>query len=111
MSTTPSHRPENLIYPPQADDTDVDWAKVGRHTLTYAGPFSVQIKDETHGLLHHGPLVYAGIPSWVGSDQKRNYTLFERNNILRLQAYNEKSGSTGNLFWRRAGPSWEDSSI
>lgn len=107
MSTTPEDRPEGIKYPAQAGDSDHDWALVGRHTFSYAGNFSVQPWNETHGNLTHGPLGYALVPSMVGTNQSRNYTFYEGNNILRLQARNETSKTTGSLFWRRATPRFQ----
>jgi hypothetical protein len=101
MSTTPEHRP-NVTYPPKDTDSTEDWATVAQHTLSYAGPASVEPWNKTHGSVTHGPLTFAGVPGWVNLTQKRNYTIFEDGSVLKISAFVQSTGEFTNLFWRRA---------
>ncbi|KAF2274939.1 uncharacterized protein EI97DRAFT_459889 [Westerdykella ornata] len=101
MSSVPEHRPLNISWPRKETDRDIDWAQIGLHTFTYAGPYSVNPWNETHGNLTHGPLVYAGMPYMVGTKQSRNYTLLERGDMLRVTARQDSNNSTGRLIFRR----------
>ncbi|KAG8164325.1 hypothetical protein KVR01_006243 [Diaporthe batatas] len=104
-ATEPEWRPLDLTFPSQANQSDAEWAALGRHLLCYAGP--LQISDaipanSTSGQVIHGPLVVAAIPAWVGTSQARNYTVFEDPNgdtILRLQA--PRPTGMANIFWRK----------
>ncbi|KEZ42214.1 hypothetical protein SAPIO_CDS6063 [Scedosporium apiospermum] len=61
----------NLTYPSQEGQSDADWAKAGKHTLSYAGPWSVQEAvpgvpaTEESGQILHGPLTVAHIPALI----------------------------------------------
>jgi len=101
MSNTPEHRP-NVTFPPQPWDAVEDWAKIGIHTLSYAGPASVVPLNKTHGVVTHGPFSYAAAPGWVNYATPRNYTIFDDGDVFKLSAYNKSNGDTSNLFWRRA---------
>ncbi|KAF2008517.1 hypothetical protein BU24DRAFT_360313 [Aaosphaeria arxii CBS 175.79] len=109
MDTNATNRPTRISWPPKDTDSDSDWALVGRHAMSYSGPYSVEVWNETHGTLTHGPLVYAATPSMVGTNQKRNYTLYEDGDVLKLNFHNYTAKTEGTLFWRRLAPSWEHS--
>ncbi|KAF2870622.1 Lipocalin-like domain-containing protein [Massariosphaeria phaeospora] len=107
-STDADHRPLSVSYPFKANDSDADWAQVGKHTLAYAGQVSASEDSTTSsGTLTHGPLVVASIPSWVGTKQERNYTVYPKgvkgneNDVLHVWIRSEASGQVGNLFWER----------
>ncbi|KAF9881454.1 hypothetical protein CkaCkLH20_00600 [Colletotrichum karsti] len=102
-STDPEDRPEGLTFPYELNQTDADWAQVGRHSIGYAG--KLQLSDlipatATSGQVIHGPLTVANIPSMVGTEARRNYTLFEDGKIL-LIASQRDGGNRGELWWRR----------
>ncbi|KLU90859.1 hypothetical protein MAPG_09384, partial [Magnaporthiopsis poae ATCC 64411] len=40
-STDPEDRPKGLTFPPEAGQSDADWANVARHMVAYAGPVTV----------------------------------------------------------------------
>jgi hypothetical protein len=101
MSTTPGDRPY-VAYPPKDTDTDKDWALNAQHTLSYAGPASVEPNSKTQGKVFHGPLAYAGVPGQLNTTQTRNYTIYENGNVLKISAFREDTGEVTNLFWRRA---------
>ncbi|KAF2656172.1 hypothetical protein K491DRAFT_692195 [Lophiostoma macrostomum CBS 122681] len=103
-ATEPAWRPTNISWPTRDNDSvlDSDWASVGRHTLSYAGNYSVRAWNATHGNITHGPLLYAYLPNMVGTRQERNYTLLEGGNMLYVNAINTKDGSVGALYWRKA---------
>jgi hypothetical protein len=103
-ATEPEFRP-NLTFPYQPNDTDSDWATVGRHSLGYAGP--LQLSDaipasETNGQVFHGPLTVANVPTWVGVKHRRNYTVIEEGGESYLKIGSERGGGyTGVLWWKR----------
>jgi hypothetical protein len=106
MASEPDYRPDDLTYPPQSNQTDAEWAEVGRHILCYAGPVSASVYTPTTGQLTHGPLTVADAPSMVGTRQLRNYTLIEDENILQIR-FDSTDGSSSFLNWRRMEPSSE----
>ena len=86
ISTTPSHRPLGITYPGNAtSDPEHDWALIGLHTLSYAGPFSLsktQVDSPKGGPgrrvsweVVNGPLEVAGVPRWMGISMRRNFTV------------------------------------
>ena len=107
MSTKPEDRPLGIDYPYNENDSLLDWAKVGRHIMTYCGPVSVNEWNSTHGTLTVGPMLNSHLPRWVGTSWERNYTLFGRD-TLRLSVRNDPVNITTYLFWERLGPSWLD---
>ncbi|KAH3911465.1 hypothetical protein HBI56_103630 [Parastagonospora nodorum] len=104
-ATEPELRPPQLIFPFQANDTDADWALVGKHSIGYAGP--LRLSDAipanlTHGQVFHGPLTVANVPSWKGQNQRRNFTVIEEGGETLLRIGSERGGGyTGVLWWRR----------
>jgi hypothetical protein len=103
MSTTPTDRPVNITYPSKDNDTDHDWAQVGKHTMSYAGPWSVTWGNETSGELVHGPLTFSAAPGWFGTPQRRNYTIYEGRKVLNLWTVNKDTGNVARLWWRKLG--------
>jgi hypothetical protein len=107
-ATEPALRP-NLTFPFQANDTDADWALVGKHSIGYAGPLRISSDipaNETDGQVFHGPLTVANVPTWVGQNQRRNYTVFEReengSTAKYLRIGSERGGGyRGVLWWKR----------
>ncbi|CCF38710.1 hypothetical protein CH063_09735 [Colletotrichum higginsianum] len=102
-STDPEHRPANLTFPFQDGQSDADWAQIGKHSIGYAGPFSLTDAIEataTSGQLVHGPLTVANVPTMVGVRQVRNYTTFENGNLLRISSQRDGS-NRGELWWKR----------
>jgi hypothetical protein len=103
-ATEPAFRP-NLTFPYQDSDSDADWALVGKHSLGYAGPFSVNEAlpaNKTSGQLFHGPLIVANVPTWVGSQQKRNYTIVREGADTLLRIGSDRGGGyRGVLWWKR----------
>jgi hypothetical protein len=107
-ATEPELRP-NLTFPFQANDTDADWALVGKHSIGYAGPLRISSDipaNETNGQVFHGPLTVANVPTWVGQNQRRNYTVFVREEdgapARYLRIGSERGGGyRGVLWWKR----------
>jgi hypothetical protein len=107
-ATEPEFRP-NLTFPYQPNDSDADWALVGKHSIGYAGPYSVNNElpaTETEGQIFHGPLTVANVPSWEGQRGKRNYTIVdveekgEKVRYLRIGS-ERGNGYRGILWWKR----------
>jgi hypothetical protein len=103
-ATEPEFRP-NLTFPYQPNDTDADWAAVGRHSIGYAGPLRLSDAipaNETNGQVFHGPLTVANVPTWVGANQRRNYTIVEEGGEKYLKIGSERGGGyTGTLWWKK----------
>lgn len=105
-ATEPQFRPESLTFPFQANQSDEDWALVGKHTLGYAGPFTfINGSTNSSGTLIHGPLTVGNVPAWVGSNQTRNYTVFtESEEVILLNVFSARTdGTIGELWWQKLG--------
>lgn len=100
-------RPENLTFPYNENDPDSEWALVGKHSIGYAGPYSVSDAipaDTKHGQLLHGPLTVANVPSWAGTEQRRNYTVIEEGGEVFLRIDSRRDGgNAGVLWWKKLG--------
>ncbi|KAI4921479.1 hypothetical protein J4E85_008824 [Alternaria conjuncta] len=107
-ATEPEFRP-NLTFPYQPNDSDADWALVGKHSIGYAGPYSVNEElpaTETEGQIFHGPLTVANVPTWEGQKGKRNYTIVEveenGEEVTYLKIGSERgNGYRGILWWKK----------
>jgi hypothetical protein len=96
-------------FPFSPNDTDADWALVGKHSIGYAGPFRINPDipaTATDGQLFHGPLTVANVPTMVGQEHRRNYTVVEREEDGKVVKYlkigSERGGGfRGVLWWRR----------
>lgn len=67
-ATDPSLRPEELTLPAHDNQTDAEWAEVGRHTLACARHFyfneSEASVDGLSGQIIRGPLLTSTLPSF-----------------------------------------------
>lgn len=104
-STDTEDRPSNLTFPFVEGQSDADWAKVGRHSIGYAGAISINPEVPSNNItggIFHGPLTVANVPSMVGNVHRRNYTLIEDDEgvLLRIDS-SRAGGNTGILFWRK----------
>ena len=98
-----------VSFPFRANETDADWALVGKHSIGYSGPFRINTElpaTETDGQLFHGPLTVANVPTMVGQEHRRNYTVVEREEEGKVVKYlkigSERGGGfRGVLWWRR----------
>lgn len=104
-ATEPELRPQHLTFPFTPDQSDADWALVGKHSIGYAGPFSISDAipaTPESGQIFHGPLVAANVPRWVGSSQTRNYTIIHQDGETYLKIGSKRDGGyTGELFWQK----------
>lgn len=105
QTTDPSLRPLDLTLPAEDNQTDAEWAEVGRHTLAYAGPFHfnenlTSTEDFRHGQIIHGPLLTSTLPRFVGSLQRRNFSFSEDGTYLNLIG-DLGNGVIDNLWWKR----------
>lgn len=103
QATASEYRPLDLTLPAQDNQTDAEWAEVGRHTLAYAGPFffnDSQTKSDFQGQIVHGPLLTSTLPSFVGSSQHRDFVFTEGGKFLNLIG-NLGNGVIDNLWWQR----------
>jgi hypothetical protein len=98
-NSRPEYRPTSLTWPYKASQSDTDWAKVGKHIVAYAGPFHLSdLESETDGRVNHGPLLVAGIESWVGTTVTRNFTLLENGKLLLIKVVGN-NGYLGLSYW------------
>lgn len=96
-------------FPYSANDTDADWALVGKHSIGYAGPFRINTAlpaTATEGQLFHGPLTVANVPTMVGQEHRRNYTVVQQEEEGKMVTYlkigSERGGGyRGVLWWKR----------
>lgn len=104
-ATEPEYRPSNLTFPFLESQSDADWALVGKHSIGYAGPWSVNTAlpaTKTNGQVFHGPLLLANVPSMVNVTHRRNYTVVERGEGTFLRIGSQRDGGfTGELWWKR----------
>lgn len=109
LTATETELRPNVTFPFQVNDTDSDWALVGKHSIGYAGPFRINPDlpaNATQGQLFHGPLTVANVPTMVGQEQRRNYTVVSRweagKQVKYLRIGSERGrGYRGELWWKR----------
>ncbi|XP_014558355.1 hypothetical protein COCVIDRAFT_94755 [Bipolaris victoriae FI3] len=98
-----------VSFPFRANESDADWALVGKHSIGYSGPFRINEAipaTATEGQVFHGPLTVANVPTMVGQEHRRNYTIVEREEEGKVVKYlkigSERGGGfRGVLWWRR----------
>lgn len=86
-ATETDWRPKGIRWPPKDTDSDADWLLVGKHAMSYAGPFSINASvpaTKTQGQLLHGPIQVASVPSMVGETQQRDYFVKEQGGVVYL---------------------------
>ena len=99
----------NVTYPFQDGQTDADWAKAGRHVLSYSGPYAVRGNGDDagregagSGTVVHGPLAVANVPPMKGTMQERNFTLVDTDEGRFLEILQESNGVRSQLWWKQA---------
>lgn len=104
-ATVPAWRPTDIRWPPKDTDPASSWELVGRHSLSYAGTFSLNASvanTKTQGQLLHGPIVTASVPVMVNETQARHYHVVERNGgEVFLNVYLESQGLRSEIWWKR----------
>ncbi|KAI1138603.1 Lipocalin-like domain-containing protein [Hypoxylon sp. FL0543] len=102
MSSRPEDRPPNIDIETQDVGTDAEWALIGKHTLAYAGPWYVSETTEEVdvGQITHGPTKVAWVPTWVGKEFQKNYTLYDGAGVMRFKSRSQE-GLIGDMFFRR----------
>ena len=109
-ATEPEFRP-NVTFPYLESQTDEEWATVGRHSIGYAGPLRLNTAlpyTKTQGQVFHGPLMVANVPTMVGQEQRRNYTVVDvkeqGKKVRYLRIGSERGGGyRGELWWKKLG--------
>jgi hypothetical protein len=102
-NSRPEYRPTDLTWPYKANQSDTDWAKVGKHIVTYAGPFYISdLQSETEGTVNHGPILAAAIESMAGTTLTRNFTLLEEGKVLLIKIVG-RDGYLGLLYLNKIG--------
>lgn len=108
-TTDPAYLPKNITFPAQAGQSDEEWALIGKHTLFYAGKFSINEtfpSDKRSGQVLHGPIEVSSIPSLIGSFMKREYEVdydeWGKIEFLRLVLRGSaSSGYVSALLWKK----------
>ncbi|EUC46733.1 hypothetical protein COCMIDRAFT_92154 [Bipolaris oryzae ATCC 44560] len=98
-----------VSFPFRANESDADWALVGKHSIGYSGPFRINTElpaTESEGQVFHGPLTVANVPTMVGQEHRRNYTIVEQEEggktVKYLKIGSERGGGfRGVLWWKR----------
>jgi len=106
-ATETEWRPLNIGWPPKTNDSDTDWALVARHSMSYAGKFSINESVPStiyQGQLLHGPMTVASVPDMVGATQRRNYLVWEHDGETYLVVsvpIDDDSTARSEIVWRR----------
>ncbi|KAI0377955.1 Lipocalin-like domain-containing protein [Hypomontagnella monticulosa] len=102
MSARPEDRPPGVDTDEIEIGTDAEWSLIGKHTLSYAGPFYVSetTDDVEVGQITHGPTDIAWLPSWVGKELQKNYTLYDDKDVMRFKTKSKK-GVNADMFFTR----------
>lgn len=106
-TTDPDYLPKNVSIPAQPGQDDTDWALVGKHTLFYAGNFSVNEtfpSDKHSGQILHGPIMVASIPSYVGGVMKREYSvIYDKRGKIEWVKFSVRGsgGYRSELLWKK----------
>lgn len=81
-------RPKDLFLPANPKDSDERWALVGKHSLAFSGPFTLDVhhayENNWSGVLNSGPFIAATLPSSVGASGSSNYSFHKEGRTLRL---------------------------
>ncbi|KAI1761414.1 Lipocalin-like domain-containing protein [Hypoxylon sp. FL1150] len=101
MSGRPEDRPDNVDSAALDVGTDAEWALIGKHTISYSGPWRVSIAtdDVGTGQITHGPTRVAWLPSWLGIELQKNYTLYEDDTMRFISR--TQDGKIGHMFFTR----------
>lgn len=102
MSSIAENRPANIDTQTLDEGTDAEWALIGKHTLAYAGPWYVsETTDEVEvGQITHGPTEVAWVPTWVGKELQKNYTLLEDGKTMVFRSKTQ-DGLNGVMYFKR----------
>ncbi|KAI0166936.1 Lipocalin-like domain-containing protein [Hypoxylon sp. FL1284] len=104
MSGRAADRPAGVDSAAIDVGSDADWALIGKHTLSYAGPYRVTLTtdDVEEGQITHGPTRVAWLPSWVGRELEKNYTLYDDDEVMRFIARTQDGRISHQFFQRLA---------
>ncbi|KAK0741105.1 Lipocalin-like domain-containing protein [Schizothecium vesticola] len=103
-ATHPPWRPTDIRWPPKDSDPPTSWELVGRHSMSYAGPFALNASvanTEREGQLLHGPIVAASVPVMIGETQARNYAVVEEGDEVLLNVWLVSQGLRSEVWWKR----------
>ncbi|KAK3356720.1 Lipocalin-like domain-containing protein [Lasiosphaeria hispida] len=103
-STDAEFSPQNITWPPRENNSDTDWLLAAKHALSYAGQLSVSDAypaTEEEGQLIHGPLTVSSLPSWRGTLQLRNYTVYKRDDGVFLKIWAYRGDFKTHIWWKR----------
>lgn len=96
--------PIKVGWPPKSNDSDTDWALVGRSALAYTGPFRLNESvpaNETQGQIIHGPLTVVSVPSMLGTTITRDYKVYNREDGIYLHLSGRFGTFTAEAWWRK----------
>ncbi|KAI1376550.1 Lipocalin-like domain-containing protein [Hypoxylon crocopeplum] len=104
MSSRTDDRPADIDTAKPEYGSDAEWALIGKHILAYAGPWyvSVTTDDVETGQITHGPTDIAWLPTWVGIELWKNYTLFEDGKTMRFISKTQ-NGLLSDMYFKRLG--------
>lgn len=100
-TSDPTLQPQNLTYPPQAGQSDAAWAKIGRGSYSYSGPYTINVTSKTTGAISHGPLVASSVPTSIGHTLNRNYTLVEIDGVTYIELSFGPENAVSVIWWKQ----------
>ncbi|KAK1759901.1 Lipocalin-like domain-containing protein [Echria macrotheca] len=104
-ATVPAWRPTDVRWPPKDSDPPHSWELIGRHSMSYAGPFALNASvanTATAGQLLHGPMEVASVPDMVNNTQARSYVVVERGeDEVYLNVWLLSQELRSEIWWRR----------
>lgn len=106
-SLDPEFVPKDPAWPPRNDSSDLEWAQVAKHTLAYAGVWSISDAipaTRTGGQVLNGPLSVSSVPALRGTTQVRNFTLFREGDKTILKLFFSRIGNVtfyADIWWTK----------
>ncbi|KAF2993700.1 hypothetical protein E8E13_002472 [Curvularia kusanoi] len=95
-TTESEKRPKDLTLPAKPGDSDVRWALIGKYSLAFGGPFTLDVRraygNDWSGVLTTGPFTTATLPSYIGLSSSSNYSFHEKGRTLHLLSDLEGGG-------------------
>ncbi|KAK5655114.1 hypothetical protein OQA88_6013 [Cercophora sp. LCS_1] len=93
-ATESEYRPMTISWPPNSTQPHEDWVIAAHHAMSYAGHFTIEEDNGDTGVVHHGPITVASVPSMMGTTMLRDYELIRTEEVVYLALV-----GTGSTIW------------